>query len=97
MKFILNTAEFKSALEKVLKLPSADNVKLSGKSGSYYLSAANTDLFITTRIAAKSKSSIDIVLPEAKTLAKAMKFYTGDTIEFVCSGTIANRYKNFRA
>jgi len=82
MKIILNTAEFKRALDKVLKLPSADYVRLSGKGSNFCLSAANTDLFITTRIAAKSKASIDIMLTDAKTLAKAVKFYTGDAIEF---------------
>ena len=75
MKFILNTAEFKSAIEKVLKVPSAENVRLSVKRGFCNLCAVNPPYSVTTRITVpKSKTNIDIVLTETKTFAKSMKF-----------------------
>ena len=100
MKFILNTAEFKNAVEKVLKLPSAENVKLSIKGKICCLCATNATQFITTQITAKSKANADMLLTDTKTLAKAMKYYTGEQIEFeyvgttlsiVCGGKKANQ------
>ena len=85
MKFILHTAEFKNAVEKILKIPFTDNVRLTVKGGVCRMCAANAKQFITTQISAKSKTNIDIALTEIKVLAKSMKSYKNDTIEFDCA------------
>ena len=93
MKFTLNTAEFKSGAEKLLKLspvsnvPATESVRLTIKGKNCCLSATNTTQSVTTQIVAKSKANVDIVLTEIKTLAKAMKYFTAEEIEFECSGT----------
>jgi hypothetical protein len=62
MKFILSTSEFKSAAEKILKLPSAENVRLSVKGKTCCLCAANSTQSVKIQISANSKANVDIAL-----------------------------------
>ena len=81
MKFTVNTNEFKTAMEKVIKatmkgnIPVLENIHVTINNSICRLHATNLTTTIISSVPTNTIETIDFILDDVKNVCKAMKFF----------------------
>ena len=88
MKFTVNTNEFKTVMEKVIKatmkgnIPTLENIHVTISNSICRLHATNLTTTIISSVPTNTTETIDFILDDVKNVCKAMKFFKEYEIAF---------------